>query len=288
MPESKSRRDTELAKYEAMSTEELQTLLREDASKPEGDETNMEVLFYVMEVLAKRRQARQEGKTPEEALESFVKNYMPEAEDASSSEGESTGRKHKPVVRRWMRGLVAAAATIVLVFGMSLTANAFGFDIWEIIVQWTQETLHFGYVEQSEGRDDPGKDDQIHYSELQAVLEEYHISVDLVPSWLPDGYVESDVRVIETPKQRQFIAQYQCGDSVIKIWIADYLDADPAQIEQSGSNVEVYESGDVKYYLFNDIDELREAWITDSFVCCLRVPFSIEELKTMIYTIEKG
>ena len=288
MPDSKNRRDLELAKYEAMSTEELQALLREDASKPEGEEVDEGVLFCVMEVLAKRRQARNEGKSPEEALESFVKNYMPEDEDAPGTERESTIRRFKPNARRWMSGLVAAAAMIVLVFGMSLTANAFGFDIWEIIVQWTQETLHFGYVEQSEGRADPGKDDLIHYSELRAVLEEYHISVDLVPSWLPDGYVESDVRVIETPKQRQFIAQYQCGDSIIKIWIADYLDSDPAQIEQSGSNVEVYESGDVKYYLFNDIDQLRAAWITDSFECCITGPISIEELKTMIDSIEKG
>ena len=125
MPDFENRNDIEFAKYDAMSTEELQALLREDASKPEGDETNMEVLFYVMEVLAKRRQARQEGKTPEEALESFVKNYMPEAEDASSSESDATVRRHKPVVRRWLCGLVAAGATVVLIFSMSLTANAF-------------------------------------------------------------------------------------------------------------------------------------------------------------------
>ena len=70
MPDTQNRNEDVFAKYNAMSTEELQQILREDASKPEGqEETSTEALFYIMEVLAQRRRARNEGKTPEEALE---------------------------------------------------------------------------------------------------------------------------------------------------------------------------------------------------------------------------
>lgn len=288
MPDSKSRRDTELAKYEAMSTEELQALLREDASKPEGDETNMEVLFYVMEVLAKRRQARQEGKTPEEALESFVKNYMPEAEDASSSESGSTVRRHKPVVRRWMSGLIAASVAIVLIVSTSFTASAFGFDLWEIIVTWTQETLQFGYFDKQVDVTGPGRDDDTAYRELQAMLEKHNVQVALVPTWLPEGYEVTDTQTFETPKQRQFVSTYQFEDREIRIWIEDYLEENPAQIEQNDSTVEVYEAGGVQYYIFSDDNTLQAAWINEHYLCYISGPLDISELKLMIDSIGRG
>lgn len=288
MPDFENRNDIEFAKYDAMSTEELQALLREDASKPEGDETNMEVLFYVMEVLAKRRQARQEGKTPEEALESFVKNYMPEAEDASSSERGFTVRRHKPVVRRWTRGLVAAAAVIVLILGTSFTASAFGFDIWDIVVKWTQETFHFAYVVDSTESREPHKVNAQAFGGLQSSMDRYDITTKLVPNWIPDGYEEVDVQVFDTPKQRQFVAMYQCGDNTIRIRIANYLDGDPEQIEQSGPLIETYPSAEVTYYIFDNDGQLQAAWITDNFECYISGPLSLSEIKDMIDSIEEG
>lgn len=288
MPDFKNRNDIEFAKYDAMSTEELQALLREDASKPEGDETNMEVLFYVMEVLAKRRQARQEGKTPEEALESFVKNYMPEAENASSSESDATVRRHKPVVRRWMSGLVAAAATVVLIFSMSLTANAFGFDIWDILVKWTHETFHFAYGSNYDKYLEPNETTNEEFAELQAAIDDYDISVSLVPSWLPDGYEEAEVEILDTPMRRQFAAKYQCEDKIIMIRIADYFDAAPSQIEQSGSLLDTYTSSGVEYYIFENNGMLQAAWINDNFECYISGPLSLDEIRQMIDSIEKG
>ena len=288
MPDFKNRNDIEFAKYDAMSTDELQALLREDASKPEGEETNMEVLFYVMEVLAKRRQARQEGKTPEEALDSFVKNYMPEAEDASSTERKSTVRRFKPNARRWMSGLVAAAATIVLVFGMSLTASAFGYDLWEVIVKWTQDTFHFGYSMEDPEIRNPNIDKVEAFCGLQNALDDYDIVVDLAPSKFPDGYEEIDVRVEDTPLQRRFIAKYQSGSGTIRIRLVDYLDEDPTQIEQSDSLIEVYSSGGVDYYIFQNEDLLQAIWINESFECFISGPINLSEIKEIIDSIEKG
>lgn len=288
MPDTQNRNEDVFAKYNAMSTEELQQILREDASKPEGqEETSTEALFYIMEVLAQRRRARNEGKTPEEALEAFHK-YYEEDEVSSITEREPVVRKKNSTPPNWIKRLVAAAAIIILIFSGSITAKAFGFDLWEIIVKWTQETFHFGQYGETDAGDAPENENSIVFDGLKSYLLGYEINAELVPNWIPNGYTEADIKVIDTPKQRQFMAKYHHGDNEIKICIVDYLEGDPSQIEQSASTIEVIDIDGVKYYFIENNSELRVAWVKDSFECYIIGPLSIEELKQMVMSIEKG
>ena len=214
MPGTQNRNEDVFAKYNAMSTEELQQILREDASKPEGqEETSMEALFYIMEVLAQRRRARNEGKTPEEALEAFHK-YYEEDEVSSKTEREPVVQKRNHTFPNWARRLAAAAAIVVLIFSCTFTAKAFGFDLWEIIVKWTQETFHFGYSQTPGETDMPHKEDNAVYAGLQAVLNDFNVNTPLVPNWIPEGYTEDTIKTFDTPKQRQFMAKYTHGEDM--------------------------------------------------------------------------
>lgn len=287
MPDTRNRRDDEFAKYDAMSTEELQQLLREDASKPVGEESDTDVLFYVMEVLAKRRKERNEGKSPEEALESFKKHYNTENEISSDSERVPAAPKRSGI-GHWMKGLIAAAAVFAFVIGGSLTANAMGFDLWEIIAKWTQETFHFGYIADITETDEPRKDGTNAYNGLQQALLESGISISLAPTWFPDGYIEADVKVEDTPAQRRFVAKYQSGDDTIRIRIVDYLIDAPTQVEQSDSLTEIYSSNGIDYYIINNHDLIKAVWIKENYECYIIGPLTVSELKEMIDSIEKG
>ena len=78
MPEKQNRRIGDLSKYDAMTTEELEEILRWDAQAPEEQESDTEMILYIMEVLAKRKRNNgHTGKTALEAYESFKQNYMP-------------------------------------------------------------------------------------------------------------------------------------------------------------------------------------------------------------------
>ena len=287
MPDSIDRRDEKFAKYDAMSTDELQQILRDDASKSEGAESDTETLFYVMEVLAKRRQARNEGKSPAEALESFKKNYY--TENDISSVSESTTAAFKPSSRgRWRRGLIAAAAMLVLVISCSFTANAMGFDLWEIISKWTQETFHFGYAGQIESSNSPSPDFIHPCASFQDALDNFDITSELLPTWIPDGFIEADIKTFQTPNQRQFVAQYQREDESLRIRITDYLDTHPVQIEQSDSLIEVYPCNGIDYYIFDNEGLLHAVWIVDNFECYISGPLTLSEIKEIINSIEKG
>lgn len=287
MPDTRNRRDDEFAKYDAMSTEELQQLLREDASKPVGEESDTDVLFYVMEVLAKRRKERNEGKSPEEALESFKKHYNTENEISSDSERVPAAPKRSSI-GRWMKGLIAAAAVFAFMLGGSLTANAMGFDLWEIIAKWTQETFHFGYANQTEVTSPPTPDYVHPCGSLQEALDMRNITEALVPTWMPEGYIEGEIEITQTPKHRAITANYDYETSVIVIRIADYLDSFPMQIEQSDSLIEIYSINGVDYYIFDNIDNLKAVWINSNFECYISGPISVSEIKEILNSIGKG
>lgn len=288
MPDNNLRRDSEFAKYDSMSTEELQQILREDASKPVGEESDSQALFYIMEVLAKRRKERNEGRSAAEALESFKKNYYTEAKTTSDSESAAVTRKQYNG-GRWRRGLVAAVAAIcILIVGNSITASALGFDLFEIIAKWTQETFHWGYAGQTEETNAPSPDFINPCQSLQESLDICKIDTLLVPTWIPDGYTESYVKMDETPMQRRFIAKYQSGNNTIHIRIVDYLSGAPSQAEYSDGVLEIYSSADIDYYIISNEDQLQALWIVDNYECCITGPLTLSEIKLMIDSIEKG
>ncbi len=288
MPNMQDRKAEQFTRFDSMSTEDLQAFLREDASKPMGEESDTEEIFYVMEVLAKRRKEQNEGKSPVKALESFKQDYYTENETPYISESVPVARKRSNS-GRWKRGLVAAVAAIcILVIGNSITASALDFDLFAIIAKWTQETFHFGYVSDTGETNVPHKDSTEIYSGLQAALDEYDISVALAPSYFPEGYIETDVKTQDTPKQRVFQAKYECGESSIRIKIADYLDDHPVQVEQSDALIEVYSSGGIDYYIFDNYDVLKAVWINQNFECYISGPLSVSEIKEIIDSIQKG
>ena len=285
MPNIQDRNDNRFSRFDAMSTEELQAFLREDASKSVGEESDTKEILYVMEVLARRRKEQTGGKDPAEALASFKNKYYTENETPFISESVPVAHKRSNG-GRWKRGLVAAVVAIcILVIGNSITASALGFDIFAIIAKWTQETFHFG---DTSNTNTPSKDSSEVYTGLQAALSEYNISTALAPTYFPEGYIEADIKTQDTPKQRIFQAKYECGEFSIRIKIADYLEGYPEQIEQSDDLIEIYNHAGVDYYIFSNYDQLRAVWINESFECYISGPLTVSEIKQVIDSIEKG
>lgn len=287
MPRNTRPESEAFIQYDAMTTEELQQILRDDASKHEGSESDMEMLLYVMDVLAKRRQANHEGKTPEEALETFKQEYYTEIDISSDSESDSAPCRMYHGTR-WMRGLIAAVVALVFMIGGSFTANAMGFDVWDIIAKWTQETFHFGYAGDAVESNAPSSDYIYPCASLQEALDKRNITTALVPTWIPEGFVEEDIELIQTPKQRIFAGEFKSIEGTLRIRIADYLDAFPSQIEKDDSLIEIYQSGNVDYYIFKNYTQLKAVWINETYECYIMGPVSLSEIKEMIDSITKG
>lgn len=281
MSENQNRGVGNLSKYDAMTTEELEEILRLDAQALEEQESDTEMILYVVEVLtARKRNNGHTGKTALEAYESFKQNYMPEDDNIETTSKAPT--KTTIAFPRWLRSLTATAAVLAILLVGSVTTQAFGLNIWEAMVKWTQETFHFGEW------GDANINNDLPYASLQEALGEGKITSALVPVCFPSGYELVDISVEIKPRQTTYKAKYENGDQAIVITVQDYLDKIPAYVEQSDGLVEEYEASGVTYYLFKNNERTQAVWIVDSFECSILGDLTIEELKLMIDSIERG
>lgn len=279
MSENLNRSTPDFSKYDSMSIGELEEILRADAMGPERDDSDVDEILYVMEVLAKkRRQNGIAGKTALEAYQEFQQHYLPMVEE------ESKPRRKSNVIP--FRRIAAVAASLVLVFSLSITANAFCFrDVWDAVVTWAQETFSFSMgVEVSE----PTPNNQEPYENLKNALREGKIDSNIIPAFLPSEYTFVDVTIDETPYQKTYIALYLSGEKTLKISIRSYMQSRPEQIEMSDGFQEIYNSDGTDYYIFTNYDVIRAAWIIDSYECVISGELSVDEVKMMIDSIKKG
>ncbi|MBO5836987.1 MAG: DUF4367 domain-containing protein [Oscillospiraceae bacterium] len=277
MSENQIRGTDDLSYCDTMTTEELEEILRLDAKMPEGQESDTDKILYIMEVLAERkRNTSHTGKTALEAYESFKQNYMPKTDD------NIIPIKTRRRLPRWVRGLVATAAVLAILFTGSVTAKAFGFNIWKAVIQWTQETFHFGDWGNSD------TDNNIPYSSLQEALEKGNVPSKLVPTWIPEGYKLVDVTAERTPVKRIYKAKYLNAEKELIITVCDHIKQSPVYVEQGEGLTEEYETSGIIYHIFTDVDITKAKWIRDSYECSISGNITIEELKMMIDSIEKG
>ena len=279
MSENLNRSTPDFSKYDFMSIGELEEILRADAYGPERDDSDVDEILYVMEVLAKkRRQNGIAGKTALEAYQEFQQHYRPMVEERSMP-------KHKSNIIPFRR-IAAIAACLVLVFSFATSANAFSFrDVWNAVVTWAQETFSFSMgVEVSE----PKADSELEYESLQDLLMNNRIDPQIVPSNIPNDFYLVEILVDINPKQETYIAVYSNGEERLKIAIHSYLNNCPEQIEKSNDYLETYSVSGQDYYLFGNHSQYQAVWLIDTYECYISGEIDIEIIKLMIDSIGRG
>lgn len=286
MSEEQCRGARDFTRYDSMTTEELEKILRLDAEAPMEHESDTELILYVMEVLAKRKDKSNTGKTAQESWESFQNHYLPQdaGHRGHTPKAATNGKTPQP----WLRRLIACAAAIILVLCIPLTTNAFGWeDVWNLIAQWGKETFAFSIKENSYNNQ-PGSDYDGEYTSLQDLLKRNKINSDIVPAWIPDGFLLTKCEENVTPTQQVYIAYYTNDDKNLMIQVQSYISSDPYNVEIEDDVIEIYEVSGVKYYIFSNISQLCFVWTVDSYECNVSGDISIDEAKKMIDSIGKG
>lgn len=265
----------EFAKYDSMSTEELQEILRKHAHDELQVQMDMEELFYIMEVLADRRYEtpEQAAKETEEAYAAFRKHYMPKQ------------AHKKPMVTKLLRVAAVIAVVFVVLFAATSTADAFGVNVWDKFAVWTKEFFSFSDGTQETQPTEPDKTDPVVYSELQNALNEWGVTERLAPTWLPEGYVNIDTSVMSSPRERSIYAIYENNSERLIISIRQTIGVEANQVERSEDLLEIYTVDGVDYYIFSNNTKVQAAWVIGEFECIIIGQITVDEMKEMINSI---
>lgn len=288
------------AYLDQLSTKELQEILRADVDSPgRGDD---EAIFYILEVMEKREQEHPSGSFPDldACWQEFQTIYhTPEGEGQSLYPAEDpdeapagaapAGKPRRRVLRRW----VLAAALLALLIA-SLAIPVAGYDnLLEMIGHWTSEQFTFmtadredesGLITDSEdsAETDVG-------AELRQVLQEYGITENVVPTWMPDGFeLMGDVFVQEYADfgKTEFFASYSNGDSSCAISIT--LFDNPVQsytYEKISGSPDPYVVGNVEHYIIQNTDSIMAAWYIQNLECSITAEFSKSDMERVINSI---
>jgi len=284
MSEDRKTQTRDFSKYDTMSTEALEEVLRRDLDAPSDMEMDAEELLYISEVLAHRnRQSGNTGRTAQEAFESFMKDYFP-CEDVPKAEAPKHGIRFAPVVRR----LAAAAAAVILVLCIPITASALTWrDIWNVVATWARETFSFTTTENPQISEPTPVDDR-EYRSLQEMLIQNKIDNVSLPNTIPDRYVLKNVVKDITPMQEIYYATYVDGADEFRILVQSYAGISSERIEINENPIKKYEISGIEYYIFSNMEQIQVAWIQNSFECNISGDLSVEEAEAMIESIGKG
>ena len=270
----------EFSHYDSMTTEELQEILRKHANGELQTEPDTDELYYIMEVLARRREEEnpQAFRSDEEALAEFRKHYMPKEKKAAK------------VIKFPSRALKAVAAVLavvlILAVGMSISVEAFRIDIWSKFANWTKEIFQFTDLPQGTTAANPEKEYNDELKSLQDALNDNAVTEKLAPTWMPEGYKSKDIKVIKTPRVRNISAVYEKDGSELIIKIRQTIGVPAEQVEKNDDLLEIYVVDGVEYYIFSNTETLQAAWSIGEFECGISGKITLKEMKAMIDSIK--
>ena len=281
MSENEHRGIRDLSQYDSMPTEALEQMLRADAEIPAEQESDIELILYVMEVLARRKREKQRsGKTAQQSWESFQQHYLPEQEIQKQKTKNPSGHP-------WLRRIAACAAVVILILCIPLSTRAFSLEeLWDVVARWAKETFSF-VSRDAEQVSEPEATDAIEYTSLQDLLKRNNRPYDMIPTWIPDGFVLDKVEKNITPVLESYRALYISGDREIEISVQGYLTEDSRKAE-IGKLIENFEHEGVWYYFFSNYDKLQVIWMELTYECIITGDLNTEEAKKMIDSIERG
>lgn len=299
MANDNNRTPSGYAMYDAMTTPELEEILRADIESPKGGAADPEAIVYIAGLLAERKELQGKDRV-EAAWETFQQEYL--AEDAReeespvpAKEGEQSPAKPRRTGRPALRRLLIAAAVLAALLGMGIVASALsGEDLWEKVPWWDGEEFRFtnkiggdsaGYSQNDWAKETVPQDRFVSFA---GELDSTDWRPDLLPAWIPEGYTLRRAKLDYTGDREAYLASYISGDKNIMVYAEEMVLGVEGWHEVEGDPLEIYEDSGVVYYFFRNVDRVKAIWIKDGYECYIAGDLTMEELKKMIDSVGKG
>lgn len=278
--------------HQSYSKEQLQdelTNLMFQATEEDLDTERLDALLDALNEVDPLPEA--DGFDTGKSLERFHEKYEPvfsalETKSAAAS-GSSPTKKHS---NRALFKILPIAAVLILLFG-SMTAQAFGLDIFGAIARWSSEIFHLSSssIPYATIRTNPlDEGEEAYYDTLEDAVDAFGIAEAIVPKWIPDRFGLVQVTAINKSGGIFICADYASNDGFLQIRYNEADDANFSSLEQENGDVKAYFKGEITHYLMTDMDRQKAFWQNGELECRITGSISELEIMEMIDSIYKG
>ena len=213
----------------------------------------------------------------------FKAHYMPGAgeteaepenlEHAASQQipQPSTNAPSKRVIRfkQVRRTVLVAAAAIVCMLVIMVTAQAAGIDVFGAMARWSEDIFSFGRISPDSVVSDNlnGEAAGLEFSSLQAAFDACGMTEVHEPTWLPEGYAldSIDVLAVDDPFLRSFSASYTDGERRVSVKAMSYEGEPITQVQKIDGPVESIKKNGTTFYLVKNTGNYTIAWCSDQY-----------------------
>lgn len=293
MSESEKQTRRDFSKFDRMPTADLEEILRQDALVP-PDESDVDLILYILDVLEARPKEHPDGTEPDvdAAWESFLQNYRPTADEKSlyddeerSATQEDLRSQRRSRRRAWLSG---AAVAVVLLFAGTLTAHAAGFDLWKTVVSWTDDVFTFSRVPTETTPEVRPSSANLESGKLQFALDRDGVTDVVEPTYLPEGYRYSELKIEELVTARIYTCIYTPRKSDawrIAVSFSQGMNGDTMVMKDEG-DPEIYERNGTQYYIVTNVGRYSATWVSGAYTGSISGVETRADLIKMIDSME--
>lgn len=285
------------SKYDEMSTEALEQILRLDFGSLDETESDIDAILYISEVIEKRKRQSNEIDV-DTAWEKFKTKYHPYTdgrslydfgdEDSNQTLGEGISKislHNRRNLLQFRRLLIVAALLVACLFGGIMVAQASGIDVLGVVGRWTDETFRF--ITAGSRELSTHKADAEFYETVELTLDEWGIDKDLFPTWHPEGFVAQEPRVLNLngsdiisvgfiEKDRSYLIRISCF----------YMPTEKTgSFEKDDRFIEEYPHNGDLFYIFTNIDTITATCYDGKCMTTIGGSLTVDELKHIIDSI---
>lgn len=260
--------------WKQLPTEELDQILQAELRKEHPDQ---EVVLPILHELEDRERDIPVENTPEVLA---IANKLRKHETSS---------KQSIQKRRWIAGIAAAAAVVFLVI-VTLSPTAKAESFLDALFRWTSSIFEF--IDPDKNQSYPNIDnafatDHPGLQELYDKVTALGVTQAVVPMWLPDGFVLSELQERPVTGGRKVHGEFTNGSNEVLVTYRVSMDISP-KVEKKENNFEILDFGGIDHFVVENNDSLSVTWTVDGVECIINTDLSKEDLYTIIKSIYRS
>lgn len=253
------------AKYDTMSTEALEEILRQDFLLPSDEDSDIDAILYISQLIADRETDSSADPIPnvDDSWNSFKKNFIVST-DTDLNEDKTISRTDSPApapkkksISRTLRILLIAAVITAVLAGATYAAGILG---W--LPDWNRDHFSFAPVEESSSTDD--------CTTLEEALARHNAPPNIVPRYLPDGYEQVEFTYTSIPgAYTTFSCAYSDGTNSLQLSYTVFHTDNHRIFTKDDGQPDVYTAGGIDHYIVTNNDQYKTIWQNENFECSL-------------------